>query len=173
MKYTDKFQLLGFVLLTLLFCLLSGSMGLAADQSGEKNAADKSASVETETVTTAKTDGVISNVAVDPDKDRKPSLEWGNALYHHYCIPCHGINGDGYGFNAPHLLVKPANHTDSKFMSKRSDQKLFDTINLGGVEVAKSTLMPPWGAALNNDNKIKSLIMKLRDLCQCQATKNW
>jgi len=110
---------------------------------------------------------------VDPDKDRQPSLEWGNELYGHYCTPCHGIKGDGNGFNAHKLLVKPANHTDAKFMSERNDQKLFDTINLGGVEVAKSTLMPPWGAALNNDNKIKSLVMKLRDLCQCKATKNW
>jgi len=110
---------------------------------------------------------------VDPDRDRQPSLEWGNELYGHYCTPCHGINGDGNGFNAHTLIVKPANHRDSKFMSERNDQKLFDTINLGGAEVAKSTLMPPWGAALNNDNKIKSLVMKLRDLCQCQATKNW
>ena len=111
--------------------------------------------------------------AVDPDKDREASLEWGQELYGHYCTPCHGIRGDGNGFNAHKLIVKPANHSDAKFMSERNDQKLFDTINLGGVEVAKSTLMPPWGAALNNDNKIKSLILKLRDLCQCQATKNW
>lgn len=109
----------------------------------------------------------------DPDKDREPSLEWGTELYGHYCTPCHGIGGDGNGFNAHKLIVKPANHTDAKFMSERNDQKLFDTINLGGVEVAKSTLMPPWGAALNNDNKIKSLVMKLRDLCKCKATKNW
>lgn len=109
----------------------------------------------------------------DPDRDRKPSLAWGNELYTHYCTPCHGIKGDGNGFNAPRLLVKPANHTDSQFMSERDDLKLFDTINLGGVEVAKSTLMPPWGAALGNDNKIKSLIMKLRDLCSCQPAKKW
>lgn len=109
----------------------------------------------------------------DLDKDREPDLAWGNELYGHYCTPCHGIRGDGNGFNAHRLIVKPANHTDAKFMSERNDQKLFDTINLGGVEVAKSTLMPPWGAALNNDNKIKALVMKLRDLCQCKATKNW
>jgi len=171
MKSTATFQSLCCVLLILLFSLLSGSMGLAADQSGEKKTADKSTSAELQA--TAKTDSAPAMEVTDPDKDRKPSLAWGNALYHHYCIPCHGINGDGHGFNAPHLLVKPANHTDSVFMSKRSDQKLFDTINLGGVEVAKSTLMPPWGAALNNDNKIRSLILKLRDLCQCKAIKNW
>ena len=114
-----------------------------------------------------------SQPPTSPDKDRKPSLEWGNELYAHYCTPCHGVRGDGNGFNAPRLLVKPANHTDSDFMAARSDQKLFDTINLGGAEVAKSTLMPPWGAALDNDNKIRSLILKLRDLCQCKEKKTW
>ncbi len=100
------------------------------------------------------------------------SLELGEVTYKHYCTPCHGMKGDGNGFNAGRLLVKPANHTDAKFMSERSDTKLFDTINLGGVEVSKSTLMPPWGAALG-DEKIKSVVLYLRELCQCKATKNW
>ena len=100
------------------------------------------------------------------------SIELGRVTYQHYCTPCHGKKGDGRGFNAPHLLVQPANHTDAKFMSERNDTKLFDTINLGGVEVAKSTLMPPWGAALG-DERIQSLILHLRELCNCQAKKNW
>jgi cytochrome c553 len=100
------------------------------------------------------------------------SIELGRVTYQHYCTPCHGVKGDGRGFNAPHLLVQPANHTDAKFMSERNDTKLFDTINLGGVEVAKSTLMPPWGAALG-DERIKSVILHLRELCNCQATKSW
>ena len=100
------------------------------------------------------------------------SIELGRITYQHYCSPCHGVKGDGRGFNAPHLLVQPANHTDAKFMSERNDAKLFDTINLGGVEVAKSTLMPPWGAALG-DERIKSIILHLRELCNCQATKSW
>jgi len=109
-------------------------------------------------------------------KELKPnptvSLALGRLTYMHYCTPCHGEKGDGNGFNAGHLLVKPANHTDAKFMSERNDQKLFDTVNLGGVEVSKSTLMPPWGAALG-DEKIKSVVLYLRELCQCKATKNW
>lgn len=100
------------------------------------------------------------------------SLELGEVTYKHYCTPCHGIKGNGNGFNAGSLLVKPANHTDAKFMSARNDTKLFDAINLGGVEVAKSTLMPPWGVALG-DEKIKSIVLYLRELCQCKATKNW
>jgi len=100
------------------------------------------------------------------------SIELGRETYQHYCTPCHGVKGDGNGFNAPHLLVKPANHTDAEFMSERNDTKLFDTINLGGVEVAKSTLMPPWGAAIG-DERVKSLILHLRELCNCQAKKSW
>ncbi len=103
---------------------------------------------------------------------KEPSLELGSAIYSHYCTPCHGVKSDGNGFNAPNLLVKPANHTDSKFMSERNDQKLFDVVDLGGKEIAKSTLMPPWGAVLG-DNGIKSIILKLRDLCQCKGPREW
>ena len=114
--------------------------------------------------------------AQEATEEAKPkftvSLELGEITYKHYCTPCHGMKGDGTGFNASSLLVKPANHTDAKFMSERNDAKLFDTINLGGVEVAKSTLMPPWGATLG-DERIKSVVLYLRELCQCKATKNW
>ena len=150
----------------LLVSILSFSLALPLVTGGKIMAADEGGNLVVEKV-------IAEQLPVDPDKDREPSLEWGAELYGHYCTPCHGRQGNGKGFNAHKLLAQPANHTDSKFMSERNDQKLFDTINLGGVEVAKSTLMPPWGAALNNDNKIKSLILKLRDLCQCKATKNW
>ena len=114
--------------------------------------------------------------APEATEEAKPkltvSLELGEVTYKHYCTPCHGMKGDGNGFNAGSLLVKPANHTDAKFMSARNDTKLFDTINLGGVEVAKSTLMPPWGVNLG-DEKIKSVVLYLRELCQCKAEKNW
>lgn len=117
-----------------------------------------------------------AEAAQEATEEAKPkltvSLELGEVTYKHYCTPCHGMKGDGTGFNAGSLLVKPANHTDAKFMSERNDAKLFDTINLGGVEVAKSTLMPPWGAALG-DEKIKSVVLYLRELCQCKATKSW
>ena len=121
---------------------------------------------------TEKTSDVVKEVVKKEAPKEEVSLELGRKVYNHYCTPCHGVNGDGNGFNAPKLLVKPANHTDAKFMSERSDQKLFDVVNLGGVEVAKSTLMPPWGAVLG-DVKLKSVVLRLRELCQCQANKNW
>ena len=103
---------------------------------------------------------------------KEPSLPLGEKIYRHYCTPCHGLEGNGKGFNAPNLLIQPANHTDAKFMSERTDQKLIDTVDLGGVEVAKSTLMPPWGAVLG-DIGIKSVVLKLRALCQCQSARSW
>jgi len=169
MKIKYPLLCVSIVFLCVAFCTLSAAMARAQT----KTTADQPSPAVTATAAPGKVETSAVSATADPDKNRQPSLAWGNELYGHYCIPCHGIRGNGHGFNASHLLVKPANHTDAAFMSKRSDQKLFDTINLGGVEVAKSTLMPPWGAALDNDNKIKSLIMKLRDLCQCRATKNW
>lgn len=97
-----------------------------------------------------------------------PSLNVGERLYMYYCIPCHGVKGNGKGFNAEFLDPKPANHTDAVEMSKRTDEKLFDTIYGGGKEVAKSTYMPPWGGTFT-ETQIKSLILKLRSLCGCKG----
>ena len=98
----------------------------------------------------------------------KPSLELGTQAYNYYCAACHGMTGEGNGFNAKHLYVKPANHANAKFMSTRTDEKLYDVINMGGIGISKSTLMPPWGAAIG-DVRIQSLILKLRDLCKCES----
>lgn len=126
-----------------------------------------------ETKQEAKKDEAVSEKMTESQMPQEEvSLGLGRNVYQHYCTPCHGDAGDGNGFNAPRLLVKPANHTDAKFMAERNDQKLFDVVDLGGVEVAKSTLMPPWGAVLG-DVKLKSVVLRLRELCQCQANKNW
>jgi len=97
----------------------------------------------------------------------RPSVSEGRKLYMHYCTPCHGIRGDGMGFNAENLDPRPANHTDSRFMSKRTDRDLYEVIKGGGRAVGKATLMPPWGGNLN-DTQIKSLILYLRRLCMCK-----
>jgi len=99
--------------------------------------------------------------------EAKPSVLTGEKLYKHYCTPCHGIKGNGRGFNAENLDPRPANHTDSRFMSKRSDKDLYDVIKGGGRAVGKATLMPPWGGNLD-DTQIRSLVLYLRRLCMCK-----
>jgi mono/diheme cytochrome c family protein len=97
-----------------------------------------------------------------------PSLADGEKIYQWYCTPCHGIKGDGKGFNAKNLDPRPAVHSDPEFMSKKTDNDIYDAISGGGKAVGKATLMPPWGNTFN-ENQIKSLILYLRELCRCQG----
>lgn len=98
----------------------------------------------------------------------KPKLAEGKRLYMHYCTMCHGVKGDGKGFNAGYLDPKPADHTNAEEMSKRTDEKLFDTVSGGGKSVGKSTYMPPWGWTFT-EAQIESLVLYLRQLCNCKG----
>lgn len=100
--------------------------------------------------------------------DETTSLTGGAKIYQWYCSPCHGINGNGKGFNAKNLDPRPANHTDKEMMIRRTDKELFDAISGGGRAVGKSTLMPPWGHTLK-DSEISSLVLYLRSLCKCRG----
>lgn len=99
--------------------------------------------------------------------DETPSLTDGEKTYQWYCAPCHGNKGNGKGFNAKNLDPRPADHTDIKLMSGRTDRELHDAVTGGGRAVGKSTLMPPWGQTLS-ETRIESLILYLRELCGCR-----
>lgn len=96
-----------------------------------------------------------------------PSIAQGEKMYMHYCSSCHGNKGDGKGFNAKNLDPRPAVHTDSAFMSKRTNKDLRDAIT-GGRSIGKSTLMPPWGNTFT-ETQIQSLVLYIRKLCKCQG----
>jgi mono/diheme cytochrome c family protein len=98
----------------------------------------------------------------------QPDIAEGERIYQHYCFVCHGTKGNGKGFNAEYLDPKPADHTNAENMSQRTDEKLFDTISEGGKAVGKSTFMPPWGGTFK-ETQIESLILYLRQLCNCQG----
>jgi mono/diheme cytochrome c family protein len=96
------------------------------------------------------------------------ALHEGEKLYAHYCSPCHGMNGDGKGFNARNLDPRPANHADAEFMAKRTDKDLTDAISGGGRFVGKSSLMPPWGNTFSKA-QIKGIVLHLRNVCKCEG----
>jgi mono/diheme cytochrome c family protein len=96
------------------------------------------------------------------------SLHEGEKLYTHYCSPCHGMDGDGKGFNARNLDPRPANHADAEFMAKRTDKDLTDAISGGGRFVGKSSLMPPWGNTFRKA-QIKDIVWYLRKVCKCEG----
>jgi mono/diheme cytochrome c family protein len=95
-------------------------------------------------------------------------FEEGERLYVEYCASCHGITGDGDGYNAQYLPKTPVQHSDSSYMSTRSDDVLFDAIYAGGYVMNKSPRMPPWGFTLER-SQIWQLVAYLRHLCRCEG----
>ena len=76
-------------------------------------------------------------------------LRKGKFLFLKFCAHCHGNRGGGDGFNAEFLDKDPAELSDSKFLAKRSNEKLFRVISVGGAKTKKSHLMPPFGYTLS------------------------
>ncbi|MFQ5730722.1 MAG: c-type cytochrome [Planctomycetaceae bacterium] len=96
----------------------------------------------------------------------------GSRVYKHYCIMCHGPNGQGNGFNAVNLKTKPANHTDNRRMSKTEDLLLQGVITRGGMKTGRSFLMPPWGGVLT-DRQRWDLVAFLRTLHANMRSPNY
>ncbi|MEK6571979.1 MAG: cytochrome c [Bacteroidota bacterium] len=87
----------------------------------------------------------------------------GERLYRTYCAGCHGETGEGDGLHSFTLNPPPANHADSTFMSKLSNDYLFKVISSGGASVEKSAEMPTWRDVLNK-NEIENVIIYIRTL---------
>lgn len=101
---------------------------------------------------------------VDVSSKSAESLEArGQTLFAHYCAHCHGIKGEGNGYNAEFLDKEPANLSDKEFVSKKSNEQLFRVITLGGVGVKKSSLMPVFGNTISEED-IWALIAYVRKL---------
>lgn len=92
----------------------------------------------------------------------------GDSLYARYCVPCHGVGGDGNGYNVRYLPTHPTVHADRATMASWPDDVLFDGIFAGGYILNRSQTMPPWGHTLS-PAKIRQLIAYIRKLCRCQG----
>jgi len=89
--------------------------------------------------------------------------------YKFYCAQCHGLDGKGDGPNATKSQpVSPRNHTSAKEMSKLTDQDLINVIKGGGAATSKSTMMPPFGKTIT-DEEVVALKDYLRKLCKCKG----
>jgi high-affinity iron transporter len=86
-------------------------------------------------------------------------------LFRELCSVCHGVGGKGDGPSAQGLEPKPADFTNCKSMAKESDDVLFKIIKGGGQSAGRSTVMPAWGDALN-EQQIGELVKFIRGLCK-------
>jgi mono/diheme cytochrome c family protein len=89
-------------------------------------------------------------------------------LYGRFCAACHGSAGRGDGYNARFLPDRPTVHADSTYMSRRSDDALFDAVYAGGYIMNRSNRMPPFGERLTRE-QIRGLVRYLRTLCRCEG----
>jgi mono/diheme cytochrome c family protein len=91
----------------------------------------------------------------------------GAALYQQVCAACHGRLGEGNGYNAVNLPVRPTAHADSADMATRPDDVLFDGVYAGAYPLNKSNRMPAWGETLSTA-QIHALVRYIRTLCHCR-----
>lgn len=94
----------------------------------------------------------------------------GHKLYSRYCSPCHGENGDGAGYNAVNLDPHPRDLTDSEeeYMSKLSNDEIYEVLKLGGYGVDLAGTMPVWGKVFSEE-QLWSIIAYVRTLHPNQA----
>lgn len=96
------------------------------------------------------------------------STREGKRLFLHYCSPCHGENGDGFGkYFGYGLVPQPPDFTTEEFIKNRNDELLILAISEGSIAVGKSNLCPPWGHTFLKEeinfiiNYIKNLNKKI------------
>ncbi len=95
---------------------------------------------------------ILLEVAASFDEmfDRPKSR--GQEIYSRYCSVCHGLTGQGDGFNAYSLNPKPLSFTDSSFVARLDSALVVETIFNGGGAVGLSAKMPPWGNTLSRED---------------------
>ena len=90
-------------------------------------------------------------------------------VFNFYCAQCHGTGGKGDGPNVTDdFPVNPRNFTKKEEMNKLTNADIKNVILKGGPVASKSPMMPPWGKTLSAE-EIDSLVLYLRELCQCKG----
>ena len=79
-------------------------------------------------------------------------LKRGAEVYAHYCVQCHGVNGDGNGVAAPYMIPRPRNYqmgifkfTSTSYGSKPLREDLIRTVRRGirGTSMPAFPLLAP------------------------------
>jgi mono/diheme cytochrome c family protein len=109
--------------------------------------------------------GYLSPLDHPISPDPSAAASDGARRYATLCAACHGA-GAGDGFNATFLRTTPANHTDARIMSARTDARLYDAVAGGAAFLDGSPEMPGFASRLSAD-EIRDLVRFMRSLCAC------
>jgi mono/diheme cytochrome c family protein len=121
------------------------------------------ASASPDPVSSARYLSLVDNMPIAPT-----AATTGPALYQQICANCHGTTGQGDGWNARYLPVRPTMHADATYMSSRPDGTIYDGISGGGAILNRSNRMPAFGEMLSR-TEIRSLVAYIRTLCHCEG----
>jgi cbb3-type cytochrome c oxidase subunit III len=83
----------------------------------------------------------------------------GEVVFKTNCILCHGIDGDGKGRASVLYDPKPSN----LILSDKSEIYKQTIINSGGQAMGRSSIMPPWGLQLS-DQEMKDVLAYLQKI---------
>jgi mono/diheme cytochrome c family protein len=107
-------------------------------------------------------------VAGARSQERAPrgDAKLGEGVYREICFACHGVTGDGRGPSWLNTMPRPQVFTDRNYMSRLTDQYLFEVVKYGKLAVLKrevpgsplqAVAMPAFGDVLEAP-QIRALI---------------
>lgn len=89
----------------------------------------------------------------------------GKRVFNNTCVWCHAEATPAGPSNRSNVTPTPPLFNDGETLNPLTDEFLQNTITLGGSAMGKSTMMPPWGQTLSQD-EIRSVIAYIRAVAQ-------
>ena len=89
----------------------------------------------------------------------------GKRLFYTACVWCHADATPAGPSNRSNVTPTPPLLNDGNVLNSRSDEFLRNVIALGGSAMGKSTMMPPWGGTLTQED-IQAVITYVRAIAQ-------
>jgi len=109
---------------------------------------------------------LVSGTGRAAQRPPKGDFALGESVYKEICFACHGATGDGKGPSWLNTMPRPQVFTDTNYMSRLTDQYLFEVVKYGKLAVLnrevkgsplQSLAMPSFGH-LFEDAQIRELI---------------
>ena len=89
----------------------------------------------------------------------------GKRIFHEKCVWCHADSTPAGPSNRYNLNPNPPLINDGSVFNSLSNEFLENVITLGGGAMGKSTVMPPWGHTLTQE-EIQALVAYIRAVAQ-------